>query len=103
VARADWSGLTVKLDKGTPAVSLNAFGWRKVRMRERDERSDLPHGLDPSQGRLVCTHWSQDCFEVVAREAEEAPLRREFAAADGGFSFAWHLFTCRERRSLEEE
>jgi hypothetical protein len=33
-------------------------------------------GLQPSQGRLDWTHWSQACFEVVARVAEAEPFRR---------------------------
>ena len=42
------------------------------------------HGLAPSQGRLDWTHWSQACFEVVAREAAEPFLR--IVAEGGGFS-----------------
>lgn len=54
--------------------------------------------MQPSQGRLAWTHWSQACFDVVAREAEAEPFLRE---VDGSvFSFAWHLLTCLESRSL---
>jgi hypothetical protein len=56
-------------------------------------KSDIQHGLQPSQGRLEVTHWSQACFDVVAREAAAVPFRRLFGAVVvGGFSDAWHLF-----------
>lgn len=56
-------------------------------------------GLHPSHGRLLWTHWSHACLLVVAREALAVPLRR-VPVRGSGFSFAWHLLTCRERRSL---
>ena len=61
---------------------------------------DLLQGFAPSHGRLEVTHWSQACLEVVALDAAAVPLRREGAVVVGGFSEAWHLLMCRERRSL---
>lgn len=68
--------------------------WRRT--------GDSQQGLQPSQGRESWTHWSQACFEVVARDAEAEPFLR--APVFGrGFSFAWHLLTWRERRSLHAQ
>jgi hypothetical protein len=69
------------------------------RRRRQEEYSQ--HGFEPSHGRVAVTHWSQACLDVVARQAAAAPLRRWFGAlVTGGFSAAWHLLMCRERRSL---
>lgn len=40
-------------------------------------------GFEPSHGRLVITHWSHACLEVVARLAEVEPLRLLFGALEG--------------------
>lgn len=48
------------------------------------------------------THWSQACFEVVARVDERPwwPFLRAGVVVVGGLSPAWHLLTCLESRSL---
>lgn len=44
------------------------------------------HGLAPSQGRVEITHWSQACFDVVARVDDAEPFRRVGAVVVGGLS-----------------
>lgn len=49
----------------------------------------FPQGLHPSQGKLPCTHWSQDCLLVVARLNDVDPFRLPVALPPAtGFSFA---------------
>ena len=62
----------------------------------------VQQGLAPSQGRLDWTHWSHACLDVVARIADVDPLRRCGAEEESGFSFGWHLLTCRDSKSLKE-
>lgn len=53
--------------------------------REGREEGDSPQGLHPSHGRLLCTHWSHACLDVVAREAcESVPRRRP--VPEGGWA-----------------
>lgn len=98
----DGGGLTVEFYKSTATLARDAFGLGRVdhwngSLRRRWE--DLQQGLEPSQGRFVMTHWSQACFDVVARVAEVEPFRLLFGTLEG-FSAEWHLFTCLESRSL---
>lgn len=69
-------------------------GWGKERYSQQ--------GKAPSQGRVLMTHWSQACFEVVARVEESPwwPFLRAGVVVVGGLSPAWHLLTCLESRSL---
>ena len=79
-------GLTMEFYKSTTTFARDAFSLRLVHywhiVSEKDIK-DLQQGLEPSQGRFVITHWSQACFEVVARVAEVEPLRLLFGALVG--------------------
>ncbi|KAJ7887228.1 hypothetical protein B0H14DRAFT_3430724 [Mycena olivaceomarginata] len=83
------------------------------RAQKCTKKHDSPHGLLPSHGKLLWTHWSHACLLVVALVAAVVPFLlspppREFRAAaeepepedKRAFSAAWHLLTWRERRSL---
>jgi hypothetical protein len=102
VAGTDGGGLAMEFDIGASAFALDTFDWM-IAFRKTDKAGEkngnTPQGLLPSQGREDWTHWSQACLEVVARDAEAEPFRLPWTGA--GFSFAWHLLTCLERRSLE--
>lgn len=76
-----------------------------MRGKATDRRAEMysQHGLAPSHGRVAITHWSQACFDVVARVEDCWPLRRLGAVVVGGLSPAWHLFTCLESRSLPSQ
>jgi hypothetical protein len=66
------------------------------------EAKNSPHGLLPSHGRLLCTHWSHACLLVVALVGAVVPFRRPGGPAEEGasaFSAAWHLLMWRKRRS----
>lgn len=66
----------------------------------RKGRQGSPHGFEPSHGRLDCTHWSQACFEVVARQFDAFPFLLVVPLPTAGFSSAWHFVMCRDNRSL---
>lgn len=70
--------------------------------RNQHRKLNLPHGLQPSHGKLDWTHWSQACFDVVARQLDALPFLRVFPELGNGFSFAWHLLMCLESKSLRE-
>lgn len=76
-----------------------------MRGKATDRRAEVysQHGLAPSHGKVAITHWSQACFDVVARVEDCWPLRRLGAVVVGGLSPAWHLFTCLESRSLPSQ
>jgi len=91
MAGADGGGLAVKFDVGAATLALDTFGLsRSATAKETERRAGVPQGLAPSQGREDWTHWSHACLEVVAREAEDEPFRRE-PGLTSGFSSAWHL------------
>ena len=91
MAGADGGGLAVKFDVGAATLALDTFGLsRSATAKETERRAGVPQGLAPSHGREDWTHWSHACLEVVAREAEDEPFRRE-PGLTSGFSSAWHL------------
>jgi len=100
MAGADGGGLAVEFDVGAAGFALDAFGLSSQRQVRDGGRAGAPQGLAPSQGSEDWTHWSHACLEVVAREAEDAPFRREPGLASA-FSSAWHLLMWRESRSLQ--
>jgi len=99
--------LTVKFDKSATKLSLDAFCYQCHNINIEKKNKDgllgtLPQGLQPSQEVLAWTHWSHTCLEVVAREADAEPFLRT-PVVGNGFSLAWHLLTCLDRRSLRGE
>ncbi|KAF9483216.1 hypothetical protein BDN70DRAFT_874095 [Pholiota conissans] len=86
--RVEWPG---------PAGAV--WRWNLTNVQRHFLLTHLAHGLQPSQGSESWTHWSQACFDVVARDADAEPFLRA-PVFGSGFSFAWHLLTCRESKSL---
>ncbi|KAJ7452798.1 hypothetical protein FB451DRAFT_1373935 [Mycena latifolia] len=97
---------------GDPAATVSRRETRRVvagthekKRKNVKEKGGLTTRI-PSHGRLLCAHWSHACLLVVARVAAAVPFHLPGALRviaedeeESVFSEAWHLLTCRERRS----
>ncbi|KAJ7619991.1 hypothetical protein DFH06DRAFT_1234686 [Mycena polygramma] len=63
-------------EEGWPGPTSAVWRWNLTNVQRVLGVTHLAHGVHPSHGRLLCTHWSHACFEVVECMAAVVPWKR---------------------------